>query len=422
MQLDPAWLQQQGEDAMLLHFTDTCFSSDLPDRIGIAVSGGGDSMAMLHLFARWSAQTGHPIAAVTVDHGLRPESRAEADMVAAQCSALGISHQILTWQKPEGSGNLAAAARNGRYGLMAEWADENGIGGIALGHTLDDSAENYLMRLGRASGIDGLATMKSRFVRDGITWCRPLWQQERAELRAYLRRHHVAWVEDPSNDDPKYMRTKARAILPKLKELGIDAQSLHHTAFALRQAKSALVHYTSLEAQKHVTQDGGDLLIPRRFRPPIPADIERRLTAAALQWVSSSPYPPRKIFAGMLCHEMGSQPQFTSGGCLIMAQQDHFRITREYNAVKDVVTTSDVVWDARWQLDGPHAVDLKIRALGEKLAEVPDWRKTGIPRRSLMASPAVWRGKTLIAAPVAGYNHGWTAQIVADFGSFLLSH
>lgn len=422
MQLDPEWVQQQGEDAMLLHFIDTCFSNDLPERVGIAVSGGGDSVALLHLFARWSGHTGHPIAAVTVDHGLRPEARVEAEGVADLCKTLGVPHDIVTWNKPAGSGNLAADARDARYTLMAEWARERGIGGIALGHTIDDNAENFLMRLGRAAGIDGLAEMQTRFMRHGITWCRPLWQQEREALRAYLRRHDIAWVDDPSNDDPQYLRTKARAILPLLEPLGIDAQSLHHSAFALRQAQAALVEYTCQEAEKHVTQMNGDLVFPVDFGPWVPEDIKRRLTVAALQWVGSNPYPPRKVFAGVLEYELMNQQRLTIAGCLVMKRKGHIRITREYNAVKDLVTATDVIWDTRWRLEGPHEAGLEVRALGEAVSDLPDWRKTGVPRRTLMASPSVWHGDTLVAVPLVGYNPDWSAQIVADFTSFLLSH
>ena len=422
MQLDQGWLMQQGEDALLLHFIDDCFSRPLPERIGIAVSGGGDSVALLHLFARWSAQTGHPIAAVTVDHGLRAVSRAEAEGVGALCEALGVPHEILTWSKPEGGGNLAAAARDARYRLIADWAQREGIGGVALGHTIDDNAENFLMRLGRAAGLDGLAEMQMRFTRHDIRWCRPLWQQEREALRAYLRRHAVAWVDDPSNDDPQYMRTKARAALPKLKELGIDAQSIHHSAFALRQAQEALAHYTRQEAERHVKQEAGDILIPQRFCAPVPADIQRRLMVGALQWVGSKPYPPRRIFAGTLEYELMDKQRLTLAGCLVMKRKGHFRITREYNAVKDSRGPTEALWDSRWRLTGPHAPDLEVRALGPAVATLPDWRETGIPRASLMASPAVWRGDCLVAAPVAGYNKGWAAQIVADFASFLLSH
>lgn len=423
MQLDQRWLSQQGEDAALLHCIDTCFSPDLPARVGIAVSGGGDSVALLHLFARWSAQTGRPIAAVTVDHGLRAQSRAEAEGVAALCRTLGVPHDILTWHRLEGAGNLAAGARDARYALIADWALASRVGAVALGHTMDDGAENFLMRLGRAAGIDGLAGMQGRFSRHGLLWCRPLLQQMRATLREYLERHAVAWVEDPSNDDPKYMRTRARALLPQLGELGIDAQSLHHSAFALRQAQAALAEYTRREAAQHVRQEAGDIVLPDSLSRLVPVDIERRLTVAALQWVGSSPYPPRKLFAGVLPRDLMQQQRLTLSGCLIMKRKGHFRITREYNAVKDLVTPTDVVWDSRWRLQGPHEAGLALRALGEEGVQMlPDWRDTGLARPTLMASPAVWRGGTLVAAPVAGYNPDWSAQIVADFSSFLLSH
>lgn len=413
---------QQGADAMLLHFIDTSFPDKLPARIGIAVSGGGDSMALLHLFARWSVQTGHPIAAVTVDHGLRAVSRAEAEGVAAACEKAGIAHDILTWDKPDDIGNLAGAARDARYRLIAQWARGCGVEGVALGHTIDDNAENFLMRLGRAAGLDGLAEMQACFTRHGITWARPMWQQERAELRDYLRRHDVAWIDDPSNDDPRSLRARARMLLPQLKSLGIDAQSLHHSAFALRQAQAALVEYTCREAERHVIQEAGDLIFPQQFDPAVPVDVQRRLMVGALQWVGANPYPPRKVFAGILEHALMDKQRLTMAGCLLMKRKGHFRITREYNAVKDTVGPTDAIWDTRWQLAGPHAPDLQVRALGEAVSGLPNWRETGVPRRTLMASPSVWRGDTLVAAPLAGHNAEWSVQIVADFTSFLLSH
>lgn len=407
---------------MLLHFIDAAFGRAPKGPIGIAVSGGGDSLALLHLFARWSEQTGHPIAAVTVDHGLRPESGAEAGRVAALCAQADIPHDILTWAGGQAEGNLPAAARDARYALMAEWAKAKGIRHIALGHTVDDSAENFLMRLGRSAGVDGLAEMETRFERNGILWSRPLWQQHRSELRDYLRRHDVQWIDDPSNDDPRYLRTRARKALPSLADVGVTAQTIHASAFALRSAKSALDHYTRQEAALHVTQESGDLLFPVRPMPPVPTEIERRLVTAALQWVGSNRYPPRGVWAGLLTVDVAGQQRKTLAGCLIMKRKGHYRITREYNAVKDLVTATDAVWDARWRLEGPHAPDLELRALGESVSVLPDWRETGLPRPTLMASPAVWRGDTLIAAPLAGYNDDWSAQIVADFTSFLDSH
>ncbi|KEJ88233.1 tRNA lysidine(34) synthetase TilS [Sulfitobacter donghicola] len=422
MQLDQSWVMQQGADAMLLHAIDVAFGSELPKRVGIAVSGGGDSVALLHLFARWSEQTGHPIAAVTVDHGLRAESRAEAEGVAALCTQLGVSHDIFTWSGPNSGGNVSAAARDARYDLMAKWAKTAKVGGIALGHTMDDTAENMLIRLGRSAGLDGLAQMQTLFRRNGILWSRPLWQQHRSTLRDYLKRQQIEWVDDPTNDDPHYMRTKARRLLPSLKELGIDADSLHHSAFALRQSQEALAHYTRQEARSHVTQEGGDLLLSADFTREVPADIERRLTAAALQWVGSLPYPPRKVFAGFLGRELEAQNRLNLAGCLVQRGKGHIRITREFNAVKDTVTKTNEIWDTRWRLVGPHDDSLEVRALGEGVLALPDWRAIGVPRHSLMSSPAVWKGENLVAAPLAGYNLDWSAQIVADFTSFLLLH
>ncbi len=86
--------------------------------------------------------------------------------------------------------------------------------------------------------------------------------------------------------------------------------------------------------------------------------------------------------------------------------------------------TTDAVWDGRWYLEGPHAADLKIRALGEAVKDCPDWRETGMPRASLLSSPAVWRGDTLVAAPVAGLSNGWAAKApaVAEFTEALIAH
>ncbi|MGB5863502.1 MAG: tRNA lysidine(34) synthetase TilS [Sulfitobacter sp.] len=419
MQLDHNKQPVDAADALLLAAVDAAFSHLPTGRIGIAVSGGGDSMALLHLSLRYAQATGCEIEAVTVDHGLRDESVEEAAAVATFCRAHDIPHHILTWTRPDGTGNLPALARDARYALMAEWAQEHGITSIALGHTADDGAENFLMRLGRAAGVDGLASMQSRFKREGILWMRPLWQCSREALRDYLKRHSVTWTEDPSNDDPRYLRSRTRIALM---EVGIDAAAINHSAHALRQARDALAHYTCVEARRHVRQDAGDLLIPVNFDPAVPPDIERRLLVGALQWVASRAYAPRKISADYLAEMMSGQDSYTVAGCLILREGSQYRITREFNAVRDTITLTNARWDGRWRLVGPHAPDLMVRALGESLQEIPDWRDRGIPRASLMASPAVWRGETLIAAPLVGYNHGWSVQIVADYVSFLESH
>ncbi|WP_236628283.1 tRNA lysidine(34) synthetase TilS, partial [Sulfitobacter sp. HI0129] len=123
---------------------------------------------------------GLSLRAVTVDHGLRAGSAEEATGVAACCAALGVPHDTLQWADWDGSGNLQAAARDARYRLMADWAARHDIGAIALGHTADDQAETFVMRLARRSGVDGLSAMAPHSVRAGIEWLRPLLGIHRA--------------------------------------------------------------------------------------------------------------------------------------------------------------------------------------------------------------------------------------------------
>ena len=415
MQLSPP----AGDDIRLVHWVGKAFPPR-PAKIGIAVSGGGDSMALLHLYARWSAQTGHPIAAVTVDHGLRDGSDREAAGVAAFCAKAGIPHDTLLWNNWDGHGNLQAAARDARYHLMAEWARRNDVSGIALGHTMNDGAETFLMRLSRKAGVDGLSAMDRVFDRNGLTYARPLWMCTRAELRDYLTRNDVSWVDDPSNDDVDFERIRVRKAMVALDELGLRTDALQHAGTALRQARDALDHYTRIEAARHVVAGTGDLILP--LKPDVPDEIARRLRSKVIQWVGRLPYPPRASAMQHLMDGLSLEGTHTLGGCIVTVKDGQMRVMREANAVRQMKCLTTEIWDGRWVLDGPHEDDLHIAALGEGIADCPDWRSAGLPRLSLMASPAVWRADTLISAPLAGLRSGWTVRIVADFHSSLVVH
>ncbi len=138
-------------DDWLRHITGWAFVHARPKRLGVAVSGGGDSMALLDLMIWHAREMGFDVEAVTVDHGLRAEARDEIALVRAYCDAQGVPHSVLAWSW-DGEGNLQAAARNARYSLIAEWAREREIDTVALGHTQDDVAETFLMRLARRAG------------------------------------------------------------------------------------------------------------------------------------------------------------------------------------------------------------------------------------------------------------------------------
>ena len=174
--------------------------------IGVAVSGGGDSVALLLLLEAAAARVGRSVAAVTIDHGLRPESAGEAAAVAALCAGRGIAHETRRWEGWDEAGNLQGRARQARRALIAGWARGRGIGAVALGHTLDDQAETVVLRLARGSGVDGLAGMAAVVRAEGVLWLRPLLGVRRAALRGWLEAEGMGWSEDPSNLDLRFDR------------------------------------------------------------------------------------------------------------------------------------------------------------------------------------------------------------------------
>ncbi len=122
------------------------FDGAVPQHVGIALSGGGDSMALLGLVADW-AKNGCKVTAITVDHGLRAVSADEAVFAQVAAERLGVTHATLLWKDWDGRGNLQAEARQARYALMTNWQHDRApdMTAILLGHTLDDQAETVLM-------------------------------------------------------------------------------------------------------------------------------------------------------------------------------------------------------------------------------------------------------------------------------------
>lgn len=259
------------------------FRSDLdrlivPDRrIGIAVSGGPDSLALLLLAA--AVRPGN-IEAATVDHALRPESRAEAEMVGRVCAELGVAHEILTvrWsEKPETG--LQERARSERYKLLAQWATTCGLDGLATAHHLDDQAETLLMRLARGAGVRGLSAMRSVALVPGseLPLLRPLLGWRRAELEQVCSSTGLAPAADPSNHDPRFERVRVRKALAQADWL--DPSSIASSAAHLGQAEAAL-EWAAQQEWTHAVSNGGAEIV---YRPSdAPDEIRRRIVAQAI--------------------------------------------------------------------------------------------------------------------------------------------
>ena len=391
------------------------FFDGMTGPIGVAVSGGGDSVALLHLLAA----VRRDLHVVTVDHGLRAESASEADGVARMCAVLGLPHQTLHWQDWDGQGNLMDAARRARQRLIAHWAKGLGIGLVALGHTADDQAETFVMRLARGSGVDGLAAMAARRTGYGVAWARPLLTVSRQDLRDYLRVQSIAWVDDPTNEDTSFDRIKARQALAVLAPLGITPERLADTVQSMSLAQQVLDHALRRVIAAAVRIEAGEVIIDRELLRQEPLETQLRLMSAAIRWASSADYRPRlEAAVAALAAIMAGQKR-SLAGCLLTPGKRDIRITREPKAVANAVCVTTELWDNRWRVTGPHRAGLMVRALGsEGLRKCKNWRETGISRSALLVSPAIWRDEALIAAPLAGFGVDWSADIPAGFSSF----
>jgi tRNA(Ile)-lysidine synthase len=382
-------------------------------RVAVAVSGGADSVALALLADHWTRAQGGGIVALTVDHALRPESAAEARQVAAWMAARSIPHHILTRQGPRPAADLQAAARNARYALLEEWCRIHGVGALLLAHHLDDQAETLLLRLGRGSGVDGLAAMAPRVEHQGVTLLRPLLNMPSAALKEVLARHGQDWIDDPSNDDPAYARVRLRRLAPQLAAEGMTPQRLADTARRLGRVRQALETLVSQRMTEVATlHPAGYAIVRREGFVDAPEEIGLRLLLRLLQAVGGAPYPPRSERSERL-HRLLCGPgpvRATLAGCRIVSHGGDVLICREPARLADPVELSpgrDLLWDGRMRVRVPEAfpVGLRLAGLGGQ-----GWRLlkgvAPVPAAARPTLPTLWDADGVFAVPHLGYNRG----------------
>lgn len=267
----------------------TLFSdlSDAPALV-LAVSGGPDSTALMVLAARWrgALKSGPKLTAITVDHGLRPESKREAADVARLAKKLGIAHRTLRWSGRKPETGLPQAARNARYRLLADAARKAGSRHVLTAHTLDDQAETVIIRLLRGSGLTGLAAMQRVSTLPsarGFELVRPLIDLPKGRLIATLKAEKISFADDPTNRDPKFTRARLRGLMPQLAREGLDAGRLALLARRLGRADAALAAIV-VEAQDilNVKSNPGTVAYDRVQFGFMPEEIGLRLLGRAI--------------------------------------------------------------------------------------------------------------------------------------------
>lgn len=244
------------------------------DRLGIAVSGGPDSLALLLL-----AHAAYPgrVRAATVDHRLRPESAKEARFVSGLCARLDVPHAVLPVEVATGGEGLQSEARRVRYEALGRWAEEQDIAVLCTGHHADDQAETILMRLQRGSGVAGLGGVRPARKHGALTVARPLLDWTRVELGAVVVEAGLAAVADPSNEDTRFDRVAMRRFLADNPQFG--PRRLARSAASLGEANEALEWAADLLQAKRCESEGGEWRIDVA---ELPRELARRLLGRAV--------------------------------------------------------------------------------------------------------------------------------------------
>ncbi len=285
---------------------------DAPWPGAVAVSGGGDSLALMHLLRRWAkAGRREPPVVLTVDHGLREGSAADARKVLRWARDAGLKAHALRWTGAKPKSDIEAQAREARYRLMGAWCRARGVAALYVAHTGDDQAETFLLRLARGSGLDGLAAMRPVSPCPGfrdLQLVRPLLGFAREAVREGLGE----WIEDPMNADPRFGRVRVREALGLL---GVPAARIADAAAHLARAREALEAVTAAVLARACRAEAGAVLVEPRALLAAPREVGLRALAAVLMGVSGQPYRPRFERLERLYDRLGAGG--IGGGCTL---------------------------------------------------------------------------------------------------------
>lgn len=397
-------------------FAEQLYALGVTPSFALAVSGGGDSAALLHLVAGWARECDirpEKISVLTVDHGLRPASRAEAEQVAGWCRALGFDHHILAWEGEKPASGVQAAARAARRELMCGWCRERHMTQLLMAHTADDQLETVSMRLARGSGIVGLAGMAAEA--DGIFGVRilrPLLGASRADLRDWLSACNLGWIEDPSNENTDFERVRVRQALAGDARAPADLFALVTEASAARAALDAAAdRLLSTAAEVHAA--GWARVDLEAFRTA-PHEVSEHALTRLLHGLGGRHYPPRResltrLRLGLAGHDFTGA---TLSGCRIVPEgRNSALFGREGRnlSCRGLTARQWQLWDNRFEIwCAEEAEVLSLAAVGLDAFEgaARDQVKVAVPPPFRGTLPMIRWAEGGLAVPHAGVGGG----------------
>jgi tRNA(Ile)-lysidine synthase len=308
---------------------------ELYEKLGLAVSGGPDSLALMLLAAQWAKSFGRPeLFVYTVDHDLRPEAAAEAAMVVREATALGLPVRSLRWEGDKPATGIQAAARIARYRLMHEAMERDGVAVLVTAHHLADQAETVLMRLAHGSGIEGLRGMDALSQVEDCDVYRPLLGVHPETLRDVVSEAGLSPAYDPGNTDESYERVRWRLMLPALEAMGLTIERLGTFARRMDEASKVIRGAADDAYPRIVTKVGEERaeLSLRAFNAE-PAPVAAVVLKRVLELVSGD--PGRSPSLGALeilsrrLQRFEPMKNVTLNGCVVSSDGEMILVRRE---------------------------------------------------------------------------------------------
>ena len=293
-------------------------------RLAVAVSGGVDSICLLH----WAARCNLDITALHVNHGLRDAADIETQYVIELCKKLQIPYQVFYWTDDKPTAGLEAAARDARYKFMTDWCLENNIDALMIAHQADDQIETFLMNLSRGSGVSGLSAMQPESYRNGVKIVRPLLGIFRSELIKYCDENNIKYFADEMNEDERYTRVKIRKNRHLLSEkLGISDARILLAIDNLSRARDTLDSNVDSLVQSVLYDDYA--LFSDSFLFDLPPDIGLKFIGVLIQTIGGDNYQPRLNSLVFALNKLKSDCKFTLGHCTLRRFKNQILIVPE---------------------------------------------------------------------------------------------
>jgi tRNA(Ile)-lysidine synthase len=384
--------------------------------VAAAVSGGPDSLALAILADRWAKERGGEACALTVDHGLRPESGAEIARLQGWLRGRGIRHEVLLWAGAKPSSGIEEKARAARYGLLSQWCRRQGCLHLLSAHHREDQRETHLMRARAKSGADGLAAMSGVREIDGCRLLRPLLATPKSRLAATLEAEGQAFISDPSNADPRFERARLRGRAFACDGARLDAEI---AAFGRERAARAQERERLLARALAVNPAGFAVVDPGPVSRA-PRALGEGFFAAVLATIGVGDYPLRRERVARLLSMLAAEPERgrTLGGCRLLAWRGRILVLRELGCASPPLRLdpgSESVWDRRFRVASRHgaAAGLMIGYLGQAGRTAASLRapKPLVPPILHAVLPAFWDEEGLVAVLALGYRREGRAAL-----------